>query len=284
MSLAPASSSAQAARKALADRLKDLRKDAQLNSRELSDRCGWHPAKTSRIQAAKIALSEADIRAWCAACGVEDQVPDLIAASRAVESMYVEWRRLKAAGLKSLQDSYAKLYEQTGLFRFYTSDVVPGVLQTAAYVRAIMTRSAVGASRSEEDLEQAISAKMDRANIIQRGNHRFLFLLEESVLRYQLGDAGAMAGQLGHLLAVIPLPRVSLGVIPFSVSRKLWPVESFRIYDEARVQVELVTASVNVTAPTEVIEYLTTFAELQSMAVYGAKARELITAAIAALG
>ncbi|MFT2020262.1 helix-turn-helix domain-containing protein [Streptomyces sp. 796.1] len=283
MSPTSASSSAQAARKALAERLRNLRRDAQLNGRELSARCGWHPAKTSRIQDAKVAPSEADIRTWCAACGAEDQVADLVAASRAVESMYVEWKRLKSAGLRSLQDSYATLYEQTELFRFYTSDVIPGVLQTPAYVRAIMSRSA-GAGRSEEDLERAIEAKMERANVIRRGTHRFLFLLEESVLRYRLGDAEAMAGQLGHLLSVISLPRVSLGVIPLNVSRTLWPVESFRIYDEARVQMELVTAAVNVTTPSEVHEYLKTFAELQRCAVYGPHARSLITTAIAALG
>lgn len=197
--------------------------------------------------------------------------------------MYVEWRRLKSAGLRRLQDSYTTLYEQTETFRFYTSDVVPGVLQTSAYVRAIMSRSA-GASRSEEDMEQAIAAKMERANVIHRGHHRFLFLLEESVLRHRLGDDEAMAGQLGHLLAVISLSRISLGVIPFSVSRTLWPVESFRIYDDTRVQVELVTAAVNVTTPSEIHGYLDTFAELQGMAVYGPKARTLITRAIASLG
>ncbi|MFJ8477826.1 helix-turn-helix domain-containing protein [Kitasatospora sp. NPDC094011] len=282
MSPASASSSAQAARRALAVRLQNLRRDARLNGRELSARCGWHPAKTSRIQDGKVAPSEADIRAWCVACGAEDQVAELIAASRSVESMYVEWKRLKSAGLRNLQESYTALYEQTQLFRFYTSDVIPGVLQTSAYVRAIMSRSA-GTSHSEEDMEQAIATKMERAGIIHRGMHRFLFLLEESVLRYRLGDAEAMAGQLGHLLTVMSLPRVSLGVIPFAARRTLWPVESFRVYDESRVQVELVTAAVNVTAPNEVRQYLDTFAELHGMALYGAKARRLIGDAIAAL-
>ena len=83
---------------------------------------------------------------------------------------------------------------------------------------------------------------------------------------------------------MISLSRISLGVIPFSVSRTLWPVESFRIYDDTRVQVELVTAAVNVTTPSEIHGYLDTFAELQGMAVYGPKARTLITRAIASLG
>ncbi|WP_329880758.1 DUF5753 domain-containing protein [Streptomyces sp. BE20] len=208
---------------------------------------------------------------------------DLIAVSRAVGSMYMEWRRLRAGGLRSLQDSYAKLYEETKAFRFYTSDVIPGVLQTAAYATAIMSRFA-DASRTPDDMERAIAVKMERARVIHTGDHRFAFVVEESVLRYRLGGAEAMAGQLGHLLAVISLPRVSLGIIPFAAERTMWPVESFRVYDDRRVQVELVSAAVNVTTPGEVGEYVRTFAELQSFAVYGVEARRLITAAIAAVG
>jgi Domain of unknown function (DUF5753) len=40
-----------------------------------------------------------------------------------------------------------------------------------------------------------------------------------------LGDADVMAGQLGHLLEVMALPSVSLGVIPFTAPRDMWPIE-----------------------------------------------------------
>lgn len=100
MSSSPSSSVIEA-RKALADRLVALRKDAGLTGDELSARCGWHPAKTSRIQNGKSAPSEDDLRAWCTACGAADQVPDLIAAARAVDSMYTDWRRMERTGLRA---------------------------------------------------------------------------------------------------------------------------------------------------------------------------------------
>lgn len=58
----------------------------------LSEAAGWHPAKTTRIEGAKQAPSEDDIRAWCRVCGAEHDVPDLIAASRAAGSMYIDLR------------------------------------------------------------------------------------------------------------------------------------------------------------------------------------------------
>ncbi|MGW0900469.1 helix-turn-helix domain-containing protein, partial [Streptomyces goshikiensis] len=112
MSASP-SSSAQAAREAIAARLGGLRKDAELTGHELALRCGWSPAKSSRIERAKTPASAADIRAWCKACGAEDQTDDLIAANRQADQMYVHCgkreeplHRLGAAGPR-LHDAIA---------------------------------------------------------------------------------------------------------------------------------------------------------------------------------
>ncbi len=71
----------------LADRLRDIRLDAGLTARALSSAAGWHEAKTSRIESAKQAPGEADIQTWCRVCKADTQAIDLIAASRAMDSM-----------------------------------------------------------------------------------------------------------------------------------------------------------------------------------------------------
>ena len=112
MAISP-SSSVQRARQQLAEQLRDIRLDASLTARALSAAAGWHEAKTSRIESAKQAPSEADILEWCRVCGADREIPDLIAASRAADSMYVEWRRLNPAGLRRAQESRRPLYERT---------------------------------------------------------------------------------------------------------------------------------------------------------------------------
>jgi transcriptional regulator with XRE-family HTH domain len=143
------SSSVQRARQQLAGRLRDIRLDAGLTARALSAAAGWHEAKTSRIESAKQAPSEADILQWCRVCGADREVPDLIAASRAADSMYVEWRRLNPAGLRRAQESRRPLYERTRFFKAYCSAVVPGFLQTPGYAGALL--SAIGAFRDTPD-------------------------------------------------------------------------------------------------------------------------------------
>jgi transcriptional regulator with XRE-family HTH domain len=278
------SSSVQRARQQLAERLRDLRLDAHLTARALSAAAGWHEAKTSRIESAKQAPSEADIQDWCRVCGAGREIPDLIAASRAADSMYVEWRRLNPAGLRRAQESRRPLYERTRLFKAYCSAVIPGFLQTPAYTGALL--SAITAFRDiPNDVEEAVTARMSRNQMLRSGNHRFVLLVEESVLRYRLGDAEVMAAQLGYLVEATELPSTSLGVIPFAAcGRPVWPLESFTVFDGERVHVELLSAQVTVTAPSEITLYARAFEKLAELAVYGTQARALITAATDALG
>lgn len=273
------SSSVQAARAALATRLREVMLDAGISARELAARCGWAESKCSRILNARRAASESDIRAWCSACGATDQIDDLIAANRAVDSMYVQWKRLHRSGMRRIHETTAPLYERTRGFRVYCSNVVPGLLQTRGYATALLS-SITDFQGTPNDVADAVEARLNRSRVIREGDHRFSLLVEESVLHYRIGDAETMAGQLGSLLEVMALPRVSLGVIPFKATRRLWPLETFMIFDEAEVQVELLTAEVKVTAPSEIAIYARAFGELADMAVVGKDARALITAAI----
>ncbi|MGW3736999.1 Scr1 family TA system antitoxin-like transcriptional regulator [Streptomyces sp. NPDC005148] len=277
------SSSVQAAREALAERLREIRLDAGLTGRDVADRAGWNASKSSRLENAVTPPSDADIRAWCAACGVPKLAPDLIAASRSAESMYVEWKRLQRTGMRQLQESYVPLFERTKTFRIYCSNVVPGLLQTPAYATALLGEI-TSFRGTPDDVTEAVAARVDRARVLRESNHRFAILVEESVLRYQIGDASTMAGQLGHLLAVMSLPAVSLGVIPFTAERGMWPIETYSIYDDEQAQVELLTAAVTVTTPSEIEQYATAFSRAAEMAVHGAHARALVTAAVDALG
>jgi transcriptional regulator with XRE-family HTH domain len=277
------SSSVQRAREQLAERLRDVRLDARLTARKLSELAGWHETKTSRIESAKKAPSEEDIRAWCRACGAERAIPDLIAASRAADSMYTEWRRLQPAGMRRDQENRVPLYERTKLLKAYVGTVVPGFLQTAEYATALLTAISVFRGMPD-DVADAVAARMQRNRIVQSGNHRYVAVLEEAVLRQVIGDAEIMAGQLGYLLKATTLPTVSLGVIPSGViGRPVWPLEAFTVFDDARVHVELLSAQVTITTPSEIVLYARAFDKLAGLAVYGDGARALITNALDAL-
>ncbi|MFF7593302.1 helix-turn-helix domain-containing protein [Kitasatospora purpeofusca] len=277
------SSHAQAARRVLADRLRELRRDAGLDGKQLAALCGWHPSKVSRISTARTTPSADDLRAWCAACGREEETADLVASLRTVEGMWVEWRRMERSGLKRAQQAVAPLFERTTRFRAYSSWLVPGLLQTHGYtgdvLRAVQQRRV-----AVDDVADAVAVRMGRQRVLRDGHRRFAFLLEESVLRNGLGDAATQAEQLRRLIAVSALPNISVGIVPSQLHRTRMPVEGFWIFDRAQVNVELVSGHLTLTQPSEVAMYADTFATLAGIAVHGAKAHALITDAIAAIG
>lgn len=196
--------------------------------------------------------------------------------------MYVEWRRLQRSGMKRLQEMRVSLYEETRLFRFYCSQFMPWPLQTPGYMRAVLSTFA-DFHEAPRDIDEAIAARVARSHLLYQGDHRFAMVMEESVLHDRIADDDVMAGQLGQLLERMSLPSLSLGIIPSGVRRKLWTMETFSVYDDKRVFVELLSAGVTVTQPREIGLYIKGFTELADTAVYGSKARALITAAIAAL-
>jgi transcriptional regulator with XRE-family HTH domain len=278
------SSSAQAAREAVARRLRDLRREAGLTVVELASLCGWHHSKTSRIENALTGPTSKDIRRWCEAVHADDQAHDLIVQSVNAESMYKEWRHEVRRGLTELQAGSGQLFRTTELFRVYSSTLVPGLLQTEGYAASVLGAAASFRELPVDDSAEAARARVDRSRIIHEPGHRFLLLIEESVLYCQIAEADAMAAQLGYLLTAGALPSVSLGIIPAAaLQRSQWPRETFHVYDDRLVSVELVSARVRINQPSEVALYLKAFEQLRSMAVYGAGARALILRAIEAL-
>jgi transcriptional regulator with XRE-family HTH domain len=283
LSTVTASSSVQQARDALGKRLREIRKDSGLTARELAARAGWHESKCSRLENGRTGPSDDDLRVWMLHCGAEDLTEDLIATARNIDGAYIEWRRLERSGLRRVQESVLPLWERTRHFRAYSSWLIPGPLQTRAYIEALL-RSIRDRRSLPDDLEAAVQVRVDKGRIME-GPRRLAVLLEEDVLRHRIGDPETMAGQLGHLLTVATLPNVRLGVIPHTADRTaLWPMEDFWIFDGTQVNVELVSAFLTIRQPHEVNMYARAFTDLANLAVYDAAARTLVTAAIAALG
>ncbi len=194
--------------------------------------------------------------------------------------MFIEWRRMERTGLKLAQESVRALYESTRNFRAYSAWNIPGLFQTAAYTKAVLS-TLVERRGLVDDTEEAVAVRMERKAILHRGNHRFAVVVEESVLRNNIAGADAMVEQMEHLLELSALPRVSFGVIPLDADRRVvWPVESFWMFDDDRVQVELVSGWLNITQAHELSSYSQAFASLHAIALYGSQARGLLLSAI----
>ncbi|MEU5151798.1 helix-turn-helix domain-containing protein [Streptomyces goshikiensis] len=277
------SSAVQEARAALGRRLREMRKPTGMTARALAARAGWHESKASRLENGKSIPSDDDLHVYATLCGVPEQFPDLIAAMHGIEEMYVEWHTMQQNGMKRAQQAHVPLYARTNHFRIYEPGVIPGLLQTPEYARAIMRR--ISAFRQlPDDVDAAVEVRMGRQRYLRDAHRHFGIVLEETALHSRFGDDDVMGAQLGHLLQLASLPNVSLGIVPMDADRLMWPLEGFWIFDEEQVIIELATAQVTVKQPSEIKIYARMFAELVGISVNGKDARNLLARAIAALG
>ncbi|MEU0006827.1 Scr1 family TA system antitoxin-like transcriptional regulator [Streptomyces sp. NPDC006314] len=108
----------------------------------------------------------------------------------------------------------------------------------------------------------------------------FNVLLGEQALYSNFGGKEVMKGQLDRLLSVMGLARLSLGIVPRSAPLRIWPGNSFSMFDDKLVLVETFSAEFSVTQPRKIELYAKAFALLKQSAVYGTAVRDLIFAAI----
>ena len=102
---------------------------------------------------------------------------------------------------------------QARRLRSFEPLVVPGLLQTQAYARAILS-TRMGATR--EELDDAVAGRMERQRILDREHPPELWvILDEAVLRRPVGGAEVMRDQLARLAGAARRPNIAIQVIPF---------------------------------------------------------------------
>jgi transcriptional regulator with XRE-family HTH domain len=101
------------------------------------------------------------------------------------------------------------------ILRWFELVVVPGLLQTEDYARALLANRIGG---SADDAEEIVAARMERQTILARDKPPELWVvIDEAVLHRRVGGACVMREQLDHLARAAQRPSVVLQVIPASV-------------------------------------------------------------------
>jgi transcriptional regulator with XRE-family HTH domain len=106
--------------------------------------------------------------------------------------------------------------------RWFGSLLIPGLLQTEGYARAVF-RTRLGAT--DDEVEEQVAARIKRREILASPEPPILWaIVDESVLRRPVGGPMAMREQVVHLIEVARQPHMSVQVISSAVGvhRGLW--------------------------------------------------------------
>ncbi|MFI8189507.1 helix-turn-helix domain-containing protein [Streptomyces sp. NPDC085946] len=219
-------------RRKLGAELRALRTSAGLTSGEAARMVGWHQSKVSRIETGTSGVKPGDVRLLLDAYGVRDtQLRELLlvlAGSEDTGGRHHWWHAYRGVLPPTYRD-FISLESQAGAMRTLETAVVPGLLQTSEYARAV-TRAAVE-NLPEERLDTLVEVRLARQVVLRADPPlRLSAVLDEAVLRREVGGPEVMSRQLTRLVEAARLPQVRLQVLPFTAGAHIGVTGPFVIF------------------------------------------------------
>ena len=199
-------------RRRLGTELKKCREQAGLTQEQVSRHFEWHSAKVTRIETARVAVTPRDVKDLLMLYGVHDDEyrEALMALARTSKerTWWTDYRDLLRPG------NFIGLEAEASVSRVWEPIVLPGLLQTADYMRALMT--AGRRSDAPESIDRRIDLRMKR-QLRLTGNRPLTLhaVVDESVFHRVIGGIGVMREQMRRLLDATQLPNVNLQILPF---------------------------------------------------------------------
>ncbi|MFJ7155893.1 helix-turn-helix domain-containing protein [Streptomyces sp. NPDC101118] len=260
-------------RSGLGSALRALRETSGLEAKAVARGAAMSRSKLSKIENGNASPSVTDVDCILTAIGVSEEVKaEYMAAAREAATEITAWRLVRRLGYSRKQQQVQALESQTTLLRLFQPSLVPGLLQTPEYVRAVFARKHL----SPAELERTTAARLARQRVLYTEGKAFRFVVTEPVLRWRIVPPLVMVGQLDRLVSLSRLPGVDIRVVSLSAPQTDFPGHSFVIKDQRMVTVETVHAETVVTDPRDIGLYVSKFEAFWRDAVAGDEMRELV--------
>jgi transcriptional regulator with XRE-family HTH domain len=201
-------------RRRLALELRRLREAARLTCEEVADHLECSASKISRVETGRVSVSPRDVRDMLDLYGVPaEQRESLVQLAR--DSRQKGWWHAFSDTMQPQMATYVGLESAASEIRIYEVSLIPGLLQTEDYARAVIRAGMMNSP--SEDVERRVALVMARQPAVTRDDPPKIWaVLDEAALRRRVGGADLMRLQLEHLLAQATLPNVAVQVIPFA--------------------------------------------------------------------
>jgi transcriptional regulator with XRE-family HTH domain len=196
-----------------ADELKLARAAAGLTQEQLAERVYCHPSLVARIETCR-AVPTLDFARRC---------DEALSTNGVLARMQPQAKRVafgagfglypRIGNYLSGFGQYLQVEETATTLRLWDPLVVPGLLQTEDYARALITGTGVG--DSEELVTEFVALRMERQAVLDREDPPHVCaILNLGALRYEIGSPDVMRGQLEHLVEIGHRPNVALHIVP----------------------------------------------------------------------
>ena len=195
----------------LARSLRQLREGAGLTIEEVAEKLEISASTVSRMETAQVGVRPRDLGFLLdmyEVSGPEREQLLQIARERRQQRWWQEYADLPNIAVAGLEAEASTIWQ-------YSTQLVPGLLQTEAYARAVL--EAIRLDAEPGDIERRLELRLHRQTVLTSENPpEYWVVLDEAVARRQVGGPVVMAQQLQHLIEAAKQPKVTLQVLPFS--------------------------------------------------------------------
>ncbi len=267
-------------RRELGALLKALRTEKGWTAEQVAERLLVSPSKVSRLENGHRGASARDIRDLCNLYGVDDDERQRL-LELARQGKQRAWRQ--PLGLP--YSDYVGLEEAATSISDYGLGILPGLLQTPDYARAVV--QAAVPKWVPEVVDQRVEGRMARQHVLVREDApHFEAVVDESVLHRVVGSPAIMRAQLERLMELSELTNIALRVIPYDAGALPAGNNKFIILSFAEpnvsdvVFIEGLTGDLYLDEARDVEVYNTTFRTLAQLAADPDATRHIITSMI----
>lgn len=207
-----------AQRREIGQRLRELRERAGFSSGKLGEILGVDQSTISRWETGKRKIGTVDLTRFMVKCGASQEeireLTEMLTVRLVAEVDEEVWTSASPTDRSRLINALFRAEENAQRITYVAGLVVPGLFQTADYIRHIMERDNIPSS----DVLARVRERVGRREIITRRNkpvHVDAFI-DEAVIRRGTGGPRVMHEQLGYLLDLAQLPNVNLRLVPLA--------------------------------------------------------------------
>jgi hypothetical protein len=271
----------------LASELKSNREKSKMTAEQAASELDWSHSKVSRIEGAKVGVSATDVSAMCDLyCVSADNKAAMIRVAKEARSK--TWHQRDYADVVlDWFSQYVGLEGSASQLRTFEGLVIPGLLQTRDYARAVTKATLIDAEPAE--IDRKAEFRMERQSILARKDPPHIWaVLAEGVIRQRVGGAKVMRDQLRHLRQAAERSDVTLQVLPFEAGAHAAMTGPFVIMEFPApfpqvVYVDYLTSSAYLQEAEDIARYRLTWDHLLARALDPDLSVDLLTEVIAAL-